>query len=80
MVGSGSASASSCLLLLLGWSRRNREGLPFGGGERAGNALVVVLGIALPIVLLSGLFFWSDIVVIRSTAAPTPGRRGSPCT
>ena len=62
-----------CVLLLLGWVRRNREGLPFGGGERAGTALVVILGIALPIVLLTGLFFWSDIVVIRSTAAPARG-------
>jgi cytochrome c oxidase subunit 2 len=73
MIGCWIGFGVVCLLLLLGWLRRNREGLPFGGGERVGNALVVILGIALPIVLLSGLFFWSDIVVIRSTAAPTRG-------
>jgi cytochrome c oxidase subunit 2 len=73
MIGSWIGFGIVCLLLFLGWTRRNREGLPFGGGERAGNALVVLLGIGLPIVLLSGLFFWSDIVVVRSTAAPTIG-------
>ena len=73
MIGCWIGFGVVCFLLLLGWLRRNREGLPFGGGERIGNALVVILGIALPIALLSGLFFWSDIVVIRSTAAPTRG-------
>jgi len=61
------------LLLLLGWIRRNREALPFGGGERGATRLVVGLGIATPIVLLSALFVWSDVFVIRSTAAPSRG-------
>ena len=60
-------------LLLLGWIRRNRAALLFGGGERAATALVIGLGIGMPIVLLSALFIWSDIFVIRSTAAPRPG-------
>jgi len=60
-------------LLLLGWIRRNREVLPFGGGERGATRLVVGLGIATPIVLLSALFVWSDVFVIRSTAAPSRG-------
>jgi cytochrome c oxidase subunit 2 len=59
-------------LLLLGWIRRNRDSLPFGGSERAATRLVVGLGIATPIVLLSALFVWSDVFVIRSTAAPSP--------
>lgn len=61
------------VLLLLGWVRRNREALPFGGDERRATRLVVGLGIATPVVLLSALFIWSDIFVIRSTAAPTKG-------
>jgi heme/copper-type cytochrome/quinol oxidase subunit 2 len=61
------------VLLLLGWVRRNREALPFGGSERGATRLVVGLGIATPIVLLSALFVWSDVFVIRSTAAPAPG-------
>jgi cytochrome c oxidase subunit 2 len=60
------------VLLLLGWLRRNRPTLPFGIGERGATGLVIGLGIALPIMLLSALFFWSDVFVIRSTAAPSP--------
>jgi cytochrome c oxidase subunit II len=59
-------------LLLLGWLRRNRPTLPFGIGERGATGLVIGLGIALPIMLLSALFFWSDVFVIRSSAAPSP--------
>lgn len=60
------------VLLLMGWVRRHRETLPFGGDERSATRLVVGLGIATPIVLLSALFIWSDVFVIRSTAAPDP--------
>jgi cytochrome c oxidase subunit 2 len=60
------------ILLLLGWIRRNRASLPFGGDERTATRLVVGLGIATPVVLLSALFVWSDVFVIRSTAAPSP--------
>jgi cytochrome c oxidase subunit 2 len=60
-------------LLMLGWIRRNREALPFAHSERAATRWIIGLGIATPIVLLSALFVWSDIFVIRSTAAPSPG-------
>jgi cytochrome c oxidase subunit 2 len=60
-------------LLLLGWWRRNRRDLPGGGDERVATWLVVGLGIVTPIVLLSALFVWSDIFVMRSVAAPRPG-------
>jgi cytochrome c oxidase subunit 2 len=59
-----------CFLLLLGWFRRHRESLPLGGGERAGTGIVVVMGIFVPIVLLSALFIWSDLFVIKTTEAP----------
>jgi cytochrome c oxidase subunit II len=61
------------VLLVLGWVRRRRDSLPFGGGERAATRLVIGLGIAMPILVLTGLFLWSDIFVIRSTAAPAQG-------
>jgi cytochrome c oxidase subunit 2 len=61
------------VLLALGWTRRNRAALPFGWGERGGTALVIGLGIGMPFVLLTALFVWSDIFVIRSTAAPRTG-------
>ena len=57
-------------LLVMGWVRRDRPSLPFGGGERAGTAIVVGAGIFLMIALLSGLFVWSDIYVIKTTDAP----------
>jgi cytochrome c oxidase subunit 2 len=61
-------------LLFVGWLRRERAGLTGrGGGDRAATRLVVILGVALPIVLLSLLFVWADIFVVRSTAAPAPG-------
>jgi len=60
-------------LLLLGWWRRNRRELPGGGDERVATALVVGLGIVTPIVLLTALFVWSDLFVMRSTAAPASG-------
>src|SRR5437764_15448958 len=41
------------VLLLLGWLRRNRDNLPFRGGEPARTAIVVGLGVFAPIVLLS---------------------------
>lgn len=62
------------LLLFLGWVRRNRDRLPFGGGESAAVGMVVALGIAVPIVLLVSLFVYSDLFVLKSVAAP---RRGS---
>src|SRR5919201_4359306 len=57
-------------LLLLGWLRRNRPDLPFGLGERAGAAIVVGMGVAVPIVVLSLLFVWSDVYVIKTTEPP----------
>jgi cytochrome c oxidase subunit 2 len=61
------------LLLFLGWARRTKPTLPFGGGERAATTVVLGLGIALPVALLVALFIWSDIFVLNSTAAPAKG-------
>ena len=70
LVGAAIGFGVIALLLFLGWARRNRDRLPFGGGERAATALVLVLGIGVPIVVLTMLFVWADIFVVRSTAAP----------
>lgn len=61
------------LLLFLGWWRRTRPSLPGGGGERAATLVVIGMGVALPIALLTALFIWSDLIVERGTAAPTSG-------
>jgi cytochrome c oxidase subunit 2 len=57
-------------LLWLGWHRRDREGMP--GGERAGVTLIVLLGVAAPLVSLAALFVWSDVFVLKATSAPNP--------
>jgi cytochrome c oxidase subunit II len=59
-------------LIALGWVHRRKRGLPLGGGEKAGTALVIGLGVVMPIILLSALFVYSDLFVIKSTAAPDP--------
>jgi cytochrome c oxidase subunit II len=58
-------------LLYLGWRRRKRTGLP-GGADRGGSTAVVLLGVAVPIVVLTLLFVYADVFVIGSTAAPNP--------
>jgi cytochrome c oxidase subunit 2 len=58
-------------LLFLGWVRREHPNLPGGHGERTATMLVIGLGVALPIVLLVALFIWSDLFIMKSTAAPT---------
>jgi cytochrome c oxidase subunit 2 len=61
------------VLLFLGWWRRATPTLPFGGDEKAATGIVIGLGVALPIALLVALFVYSDIFVMKSTAAPARG-------
>src|SRR3954452_13501546 len=62
-------------LLFWSWKRRNRRG--FGDdtegpkpGEQASWYVVVGLGIAMPIAVISTLFVISDLFVIKTTQAP----------
>ncbi|HST26244.1 MAG TPA: cytochrome c oxidase subunit II [Gaiellaceae bacterium] len=73
LIGAAVGLAVVSVLLFLGWWRRNRPNLPFGGGDRAATAWIVALGVAVPLVVLSVLFVWADIFVINSTAAPKQG-------
>ena len=73
MIASWVGFAVVVFLLSLGWWRRNRPSLPFGGGDRTATAFIVGLGVGLPVVLLSALFVWADVFVIDSTAAPKTG-------
>jgi cytochrome c oxidase subunit 2 len=72
LTGAAIGFAVIVLFLFLGWVRRNRDRLLFGGGERAAARLVVALGIAVPLVVLVTLFVWADLFVLQSTAAPSP--------
>jgi cytochrome c oxidase subunit 2 len=61
-------------LLALAWWRRGTEGLPLlGRNERASTALVVLFGIAIPLVSLSVLFAVSNLSVAGGTDAPERG-------
>jgi cytochrome c oxidase subunit II len=73
MIGAWIGFAVVVFLLFLGWYRRNRRDLPFGGGDRAATAWIVGLGVAVPVVILAVLFVWADVFVINSTAAPKAG-------
>jgi cytochrome c oxidase subunit 2 len=67
LVGASIGFGIILTLLALGWVRRNRSNLPFGIGERGGTRIVLGLGVATPVALLSALFVWSDIYVLKKT-------------
>jgi cytochrome c oxidase subunit 2 len=73
LVGSAVGFAVIVALLVLGWVRRDRPKLPFGGDEKAATAIVIGLGVAVPVVVLTLLFVWADLFVIRKTDAPAKG-------
>ena len=58
-------------MLVLGYVRRERPGLPIvGENETAYTRLVLLFGIAVPVVVLVALFVVSDLFVIKQTQAP----------
>jgi len=62
-------------ILLLAWVRRDRRGIGRDRegakpGEKISTAVVLGLGVAMPILLIAALFFVSDVFVIRTTQAP----------
>jgi cytochrome c oxidase subunit II len=61
-------------LLVLGWVRRGKSGLPvFGQREDLAGGMVIGFGIVIPLVVLIALFAASDLYVIRTSAAPVEG-------
>jgi cytochrome c oxidase subunit 2 len=60
-------------MLAIAWFKRGVAGLPFvGERESVTESLVLVFGIAIPIVALVALFGASDVYLIRQTAPPIP--------
>ena len=60
-------------LLVVAWFRRDRPGLPFfGEREELAQGMVLVFGIAVPLVALVALFGVSDVYLVGQTAPPNP--------
>ncbi len=62
-------------MLGLAWWRRATPGLPFfGERETVPQALVLLFGIGIPLVVLVSLFGVADVYLVRKTAPPAPSR------
>jgi cytochrome c oxidase subunit II len=60
------------LVLLLAWVRRRKPGIPgVRDGDRAAWGVVVGLGLVVPMLVLSALFLFANIFLIRDTTVPT---------
>jgi cytochrome c oxidase subunit II len=71
LLAAGIVFLGAVALLLVGWLRRGKPGLPFfGESERANVGLVIAFGMAIPIVVLVALFIVSDLYVLGKTDAP----------
>ena len=72
LAGSILALGIVVLILLAAYVRRNRPGFPGRpDADRAGLCVVLGLGIVMPIVVLSALFVFANIFLIRDTTLPT---------
>jgi cytochrome c oxidase subunit 2 len=61
------------VMLAIAWWRRDRPGLPFfGEREDLSQGMVLLFGIAVPLVALVGLFGISDVYLVGKTAPPAP--------
>lgn len=62
-------------LLLLAWWRRGASGLPLlGERENAAEGMVLMFGIAIPLVTLVALFAVANVYLIKQTSPPPPSR------
>ena len=60
-------------MLVVAWWRRDKPGLPFfGEREDLSQGMVLVFGIAVPLVALVALFGISDVYLVGQTAPPNP--------
>jgi cytochrome c oxidase subunit 2 len=69
LIGSALAFAVVAVILVAAWARRNRLGGP--ASDRTALGVVIGLGIVVPILVISALFFFANIFLIRDTSLPT---------
>jgi cytochrome c oxidase subunit 2 len=61
-------------LLVIGWARRDRPGLPlFGEREGLTTGLVLLFGMVIPVIILVALFAVADLWLVKRTGAPAEG-------
>ena len=80
LIGSALGFGIVAAILLGAWVRRRREGIPrVRDTDRFALGVVVSLGVIVPILVISALFFFSNIFLLRDTSPPTasaaPGDR-----
>ena len=74
LIVAGMVFLGAAAMLVLGYVRRTKRGLPFFGESETVNVrLVLIFGIGLPVVVLVALFTVADLFVIKETAAPAAG-------
>jgi cytochrome c oxidase subunit II len=77
LVGSALAFAVVALILAGAWIRRGRVGVPgTRDTDRVAMFVVVGLGVVVPILVISALFFFANIFVIRDTTVPSAAAAG----
>jgi cytochrome c oxidase subunit II len=60
-------------MLVVAWFRRKKPGLPWlGEREGVSEGMVLVFGVAVPAVVLIGLFAVSDVYLVGQTSPPNP--------
>jgi cytochrome c oxidase subunit 2 len=65
--------AGALALLFLAWRRRGKPGLPiFGEREQINEGMVLLFGVAIPIVALTALFAVANVYLVNRTAPPKP--------
>ena len=72
LIGCALAFGILVAVLLMGFVRRRRPGVPGGvEADKAGWGAVLGLGIVIPILAISALFFFANIFLVRQTSVPT---------
>jgi len=72
LIGSALGFGIVAAILLGAWVRRRREGIPrVRDSDRFALGVVISLGVIVPILVISALFFFSNIFLLHDVSPPT---------